>query len=387
MSEQKPVLIIGGGIGGATAALALLKIGVNVKVYERAPEFKEVGAGLGVWLNAVRVFDKLGIGEKIRSISKPWTFGELCSADGRIFHRMNINEILETSAAGNFVMHRADLHSAILDNLPKDILFTGYECDKIEQNSDGVTAYFKNGEAAEGSILIGADGLHSVVRDEIIGDTPFRYSGQTCYRGIADYAAKDYAMIREIQGRGQRGSVCPLNEKRVYWWAAMNAQEGEKDNPNERRNFLLEKYHGWHFELPQAIAATGGEILRNDLVDRKPLSNWSKNRITLLGDAAHPMTPNLGQGACTAIEDAFVLARNIGESGLNHKALLAYQSERIPRTTQMTRQSWQFGLLASWENAPAVWFRENIFRLTPKFISEKMIREQVCYDVGNLPLP
>ena len=201
MSQQKPVLIIGGGIGGATAALALLKIGVSVKVYERAAEFKEVGAGLGVWLNAVRVFDKLGIGKKIRSISKPWTFGEICSADGRVFQKMNINEILDTNDDGNFVMHRADLHSAILDNLPKDILFTDYECDKIEQNGDYVTAHFKNGDAAEGSILIGADGLHSVVRGEISGDASFRYSGQTCYRGIADYAAKDSAMIREIQGQ------------------------------------------------------------------------------------------------------------------------------------------------------------------------------------------
>ncbi len=385
MANQKEILIIGGGIGGATLALALQKIGVGVKVFERAPELREVGAGLGLWLNAVSVFDKLGIGEKIRRISQPLIYGEMCRPDGKVLMRMKISEMIESEDTGNFVMHRADLHNTILENLPPEILFTDHECVKIEQNGETVTAHFQNGERATGSILIGADGINSFVRREIAGETPLRYSGQTCYRGIAEIALEDSDTIREIQGRGIRGAVCPLDEKRIYWWTAMNAPPGETDVPEKRREFLLEKYKGWAFGLPESIKATTGEILRNDLFDRAPLKNWTKDRISLLGDAAHPMQPNLGQGACTAIEDGFILARNIAAHGLTGKALLAYQNERIPRTTKIVKQSRQFGIMARWQNPLAVSLKETLLKLTPASASKKMIQDNVGFDSGQLP--
>lgn len=192
-------------------------------------------------------------------------------------------------------------------------------------------------------------------------------------------------MIREIQGAGKRGAVCPINERRVYWWAALNAPQGETDNFAERRDTLLKAFESWSFGLPDMIAATENEILRNDLVDRKPLNKWGKGRITLLGDAAHPMLPNLGQGACTAIEDGFILARCIAESGLNETALKAYESARIPRTTKIVQQSWNFGVSAKWENSLAVWFREKLLASMPESITGKVLRENVCYDVGTLP--
>ena len=384
MSNKKPVLIIGGGIGGATAALALRKIGVEAFVFERAPELKEVGAGLGLWLNAVSVFDKLGIGEKIRSISQPLLYGDMCSPEGKVIMRMKISDVLGSNDTGNFVMHRADLHNAILENLPKEILFTNHELAHFEQNGESVTAHFKNDAIFEGSLLIGADGLHSIVRRAIAGETPLIYSGQTCYRSIAEFTDETSDTIREIQGRGMRGAVCPLTNEKVYWWAALNAPAGEQDVPAERRERLLEKFEGWSFGLPEAIAATTGEILRNDLYDREPLTNWTNGKVTLLGDAAHPTTPNLGQGACMAIEDGFVLARNIQKHGLNENALVAYQTERIPRTTTIVKQSRQFGRLASWENPIAVWLRETMVKLTPASASRKMIRENICYDAGSL---
>jgi FAD-dependent urate hydroxylase len=384
MSDKKPVLIIGGGIGGATAALALRKIGVEALVFERATELKEVGAGLGLWLNAVSVFDKLGIGEKIRSISQPLVYGDMCRPDGKTISSMKISDVIGSEDTGNFVMHRAALHNAILENLPKEILFTDHEFKRFEQIEDTVVAHFKNGAIFEGSLLIGADGLHSVVRREIAGETPLLYSGQTCFRGIADYVDESADTIREIQGRGIRGAVCPLNQEKVYWWTAMNAPAGEQDVPAERRERLLEIYKGWSFGLPGAIAATTGEILKNDLYDREPLTNWTRGRATLLGDAAHPTTPNLGQGACMAIEDGFVLARNIQKHGANEKALLAYQTERIPRTSKIVKQSRQFGRLAGWENPFAVWLRETILKLTPASATKKFVRGNVCFDAGQL---
>jgi 2-polyprenyl-6-methoxyphenol hydroxylase-like FAD-dependent oxidoreductase len=382
---NKPIIIIGGGIGGLTAALALQKIGVEVRVFERAPELKEVGAGLGLWLNAVLALDRLGVGEKIRSLASPLKFGELATPQGKVLSRMDIEKIIGVKDTGNFVMHRADLLSAVKDALPPGIIETDAECEKIEQDGGGVTAYFKNGKSVRGSLLIGADGLHSVVRKHLWGDSQLRYSGQTCYRGTAGIAAPEANLIREIQGAGKRGAVCPISEKRIYWWAALNAPRGEIDEPNKRREFLLKAFKGWGFGLPEMIAATESEILRNDLVDRQPLPKWSRGRVSLLGDAAHPMLPNLGQGACTAIEDGFILSRNVAESGLNEEALKNYERARIPRTTKIVKQSWNFGIPVKWESFLAVWFREKLMTSLPESVTYNLMRDNVCYDVGKLP--
>ncbi len=383
---NKPIIIIGGGIGGLTAALALQKIGVDVRVFERAAELKEVGAGLGLWLNAVLALDRLGVGEKVRAIASPLKFGELATSQGKVLSRMDIEKIVGIKDAANFVMHRADLLSAIKDELPPTLLETNAECERIELDEEGVTAYFKNGKSVRGSLLIGADGLHSAARKHLWGDSALRYSGQTCYRGIADIAAPEANMIREIQGAGKRGAVCPISENRVYWWAALNAARGEIDEPAKRREKLLKAFKGWAFDLPEMIAATEGEILRNDLVDREPLTKWSRGRISLLGDAAHPMLPNLGQGACTAIEDGFVLARNVAESGICEAALKNYEAARIHRTTKIVKQSWNFGIPARWESSLSVWLREKLMTSLPESVTANLMRENVCYDVGSLPV-
>ena len=383
---DRSVVIIGGGIGGLTAALALHKVGVEARVFERAPELKEVGAGLGLWLNAVRPLDLLGIGRKVRSFASPLKFAEISTPQGKVLNRTDIERIVGTKDAANFVMHRADLHSAIKEALPLAALETNAECERIEQDGEGVTAYFRNGKSVRGCLLIGADGLHSVIRKALWGKSPLRYSGQTCYRGIADTSPPEANVLREIQGAGKRGGVCPISEKRVYWWAALNAPQGEIDELAERRDDLLRAFKGWAFGLPEMIAATKNGILRNDLVDREPLHKWSMGRITLLGDAAHPMLPNLGQGACTAIEDGFILARSIAESGLNEKALQNYEAERIIRTSKIVKQSWNFGIPVRWESPLAVRLREKLMTLLPESVTNNLVRDNVCYDVGELPV-
>lgn len=380
----KKILVIGGGIGGATATLALQKIGVQAEMFERAAELKEVGAGIALWVAPYRALERLGVGEKIRESSAPLKFAAMGFASGKVFQKLDLDKILGSDFNENFIIHRADLHSAILSGLDNNSIHTDHECERIEQNSDGVKVTFKNGKTAEGDLLIGADGFNSVVRKSLFGETAVRYSGQTCYRGVVDISALQPSILGEIQGTGQRFGIAPINEKRVYWFAAMNAPQGEKDNPASRREFLLEKYKGWAFGIPEMISATTNNILRNDLVDRQPLKTWTKGRITLLGDAAHPMLPNLGQGACTAIEDGFVLARNILQYGVNADALTSYEAERIGRTTRIVNQSRQFGVPLLWTNPLSVWLRNKMFQCSPKSFSEKLFRENICFDVGNL---
>ena len=177
---HKKVLVIGGGIGGATAVLALQKIGVEAEMYERAAELKEVGAGIALWTAPYWALERLGIGEKIKSTASPFKFGVMGFPSGKVFQQLDFEKIIGSDFSENFIIHRADLHSAILSGLDKNSIHTDHECERIEQNSDGVKVTFKNGNTAEGDLLIGADGFNSVVRKSLLGETAVRYSGQTC---------------------------------------------------------------------------------------------------------------------------------------------------------------------------------------------------------------
>ena len=385
-SSSYSVLIIGGGIGGVAAALALCRVRVPVRLFERAPELSEVGAGLGLWMNALRVLDQLGVGERVRQLGAPLRVAEVCSAGGAVLSRLDLQDVMSDPDVANYVLHRADLHAALLEQLPAGVLSTGAECIGVEQNANGAIAHFDYGPPQRGSLLIGADGLHSVVRAALWGRDRTRYSGQTCYRGIAPVAPAEPHVLREVQGAGKRAAVCPLDEQRVYWWAAVNAPAATADAPAGRKRALLDEFGGWPFQVPEAIAVSTGTILRNDLVDRAPLKQWSQGRITLLGDAAHPMLPNLGQGACTAIEDGLVLARAVAQHGRTPRALEHYEAERIGRTTAVVRQSWNFGVPVRWEHPLAVRLREQLIRRTPSALLARTMRQHIGYDVGDLPL-
>lgn len=375
----KTALIIGGGIGGHTLAIALAKAGIEPRLFERAPQLGEVGAGLGVWANAMRVLDRLGVGQKVRKLGSPLRRGEIVSWRGRVLSVLDIEGVTNDLGAGCYLLHRAELLAAIAEAVPAGVARAGMRCVRIEQEGEKVRAHFENGEVAEADVLIGADGLHSVVRASLWGEEPLRYSGQTCYRGIAPLGPLEPQVIRELSGPGLRAAVCPLDARRVYWWAALNAPEGEADVPAERQNYLLDKFRGWPHGIVDFIAATpAASILRNDLVDRAPLPSWSRGRVTLLGDAAHPTTPNLGQGACMAIEDAPVLADALASTSCPATAFRVYETRRLTRTTSVTKASWNFGRLARWQHPAAVWLRETLFRSAPAFLLERSLREQVA---------
>jgi 2-polyprenyl-6-methoxyphenol hydroxylase-like FAD-dependent oxidoreductase len=394
-----PVLVIGAGIGGLAAAVALRRAGVPVAVYERAPVLGEVGAGLGLLSNAVRVLDALGLGDVVRAEARPLVTGQFCTSAGRVLQSVPMAEAAAPGAPPSFVVHRADLHRWLLSALPPGFVYTGRECVGIADNGRGERATFADGSHADGVALVGADGFASVVRRHLWGERAVRYSGQTCYRGVAAFTPREPDVLREIQGRGRRASVIYLGNGRTYWWAAVNAPAGERDDPAGRRDALLAWYRGWPFDVPEAIAATDpADILRNDLQDIAPLKRWGRGRVTLLGDAAHPMTPNLGQGACSAIEDAMVLARHLGRHAKQaaagngaaaaaddpSAALAAYERERLPRAGMLVKHSWQFGVQGRWKHPLAVAVRDNLTAVVPRAILLRRFRGYIGYDAGTL---
>ena len=380
------VLIIGGGIGGMTLAAALHQVGVVADVYEQAPEITEVGAGVGLWSNALFSLEQIGAAACVRRNCLSLRKGEIVNAQGKVLSAFDLTAFLgEFSDAACYIVYRPTLLAAISDQVPRQHVHTAHRCVAITQDATAVEARFDNGVVAYGTVLVGADGLHSVVRRALVTQDQLRYSGQTCFRGIAHMPVKDPGVIREIQGAGKRCAVCPMTTDSLYWWTAQNAREGKLIAQDQRRDFLLEAFKRWPSAITEYIAATPVEkILQNDLYDRAPIAGWSSGRVTLLGDAAHPTTPNLGQGANMAIDDAIVLARVLTQADTVQDALRQYEAARLARTTMIVRRSWRFGALTRWKNPLMVKLREWVVMLTPQSVLEAELRRQILQNVGTL---
>ncbi len=382
------IAIVGAGIGGLSCAAALQKAGFSVRVLEQAEALGEVGAGLGLWTNAVRCLESLGIPRSFWERGSRVERGEGATADGRVLTRMDVGAIAGACGFGSYVVHRADLHAAIAKLVDPSIVSVGARCVGLEQDAEGVTLRLADGREERASLVIGADGLRSAVRSAILGEQRPRYSGETCYRGVCDFSPDDPHVLREVQGRGLRCAVCALGPSRVYWWATRRAPEGEVDEVLERKALLAGLFAGFAFGFPEALEATeASAILKNDLYDRPPVPTWSAGRVTLLGDAAHPTTPNLGQGACMAIEDAIVLTRALeAHRGAHAAAFAAYERARMPRANRIVAQSRTIGRIGSWSSPIAVALRNTIFRMTPASVTTRVLREQIGYDALTAPI-
>jgi len=386
MAHVGRILILGGGIGGLSAAIALRSVGFDAEVFEQSPELREAGAGVALWSNALASLDQLGVGEALRRSSLPLRVLTGANARGKTLSLVNLDELGPDFAnAACHVVLRSTLLAALAARLPEAAVHTGRRALRIEARPERVRVHFDVGAAEEGELLIGADGLYSLARREVVGETKLRYSGQTCFRGVARTRLEDAPVLREIQGAGQRGAVCPVDDETVYWWAAHNAEEGSLLEPRARQAHLLARYAGWPFGLEAAIAATPSDaILQNDLLDRAPINAYARGSVVLIGDAAHPTTPNLGQGANMAIDDAIVLARALREEASRAVACARYERERLPRTRQIVERSWSFGQMCRWQSPLAVWLRELMLGLTPEHVMRRLLRAQILDGVGAL---
>ena len=366
------------------AAIALRQAGIEATVYERAPELREVGAGLSLWPNAVHVLDHLGVGAALRAIGGPQLGGGIRAPDGRVLVGSSDTALAARFGAPTVLVHRAELLDALGQRLGWQHIQTGAELREFVQDVHGVTATFTNGQTARADLLIGADGLYSTVRQALFGHRPPRYSGYTAWRGVTEVPsdAELMKLLGEMWGRGVRLGMVPMSRGRVYWYAVRNAPEGEADGPAGRKADVLALVRGWARPAEEVIGATrDSAILRNDIYDRPPLRRWVVGRAALLGDAAHPMTPNLGQGACQALEDALELARCLRSSGDAQIGLDAYQARRLPRTSAIVRRSRQIGRVSQWSNPLACRLREALLRITPPAAQLRQLDWIVGYQV------
>jgi len=381
---EMKVAIIGGGIGGLTAAIALRKAGIEADVYERSPILRDVGAGISLWPNAVKALVQLGLRERLSAISRKSADFALRRWDGSVIASTPALELERRFGGGVLIFHRAALLEILALGLGQEFLHLGHACTAIEENAIGVRAAFDHGATAEADVLIGADGLNSVVRAWLGHDSQPRYSGYAAWRSIVPF--DDSAIVPgETWGCGRRFGILPTSDGKVYWYAASNAPEGERDPDTGPTETLLALFKGWHEPIESLIRASGdpasaANVLRNDIYDRDPVSSWGRGRVTLLGDAAHPMTPDLGQGACQAIEDALELAKFLHSEPNAAAGLTAYEAGRIPRTRSVVLASRRLGRIGQLESPFLCRMRDTAFRLTPSSVNLRGMAPFVGYE-------
>jgi 2-polyprenyl-6-methoxyphenol hydroxylase-like FAD-dependent oxidoreductase len=377
-----PILIVGAGIGGLTTAIALRQANRDVEIFERAPELKEVGAGIALSPNAMRLLKRLGLMQPI--LDRGTAINEVVSytSDGRTISRLATN----MTDVPSVCLHRADLQEVLFSALPRECVHFGEPFADFSQTTENVTARFASGRNATGDALIGADGLRSAVRSRILGDGAPVYRGYQCWRGVCSVRAGE--MLTETLGPGIRMGVVPLGRRGTAWWCCANQAEFATDEPEGAKPRLMGWLENWHQPIPEVLVATDAkQIIKTGIYDRRPIRKWSHGRCTLLGDAAHPATPNIGQGGCMAIEDAVVLARCItGYSDLK-SAFRAYEHLRYTRTAHVTRISRSYGKIGQWKHPVAVWFRSALLRFGSGMNATKSYRNFVDYDAFTLEMP
>jgi 2-polyprenyl-6-methoxyphenol hydroxylase-like FAD-dependent oxidoreductase len=282
-------------------------------------------------------------------------------------------------------LHRAELQQALLSALRCDCIHLGEEFVHFKRTSDAVTAHFASGRTASGDVLIGADGLRSRVRGKLLADGEPVYRGYQCWRGVCNLPASE--LLTETLGPGLRVGVVPIGRRGTAWWCTANEAELADDGPNGAKAKLLRWFGDWHQPIPDVIAATDPTaIIKTGIYDRRPTKNWSQGCCTLLGDAAHPTTPNMGQGGCMAIEDAAVLARCLSNHSDFAMALRVYERLRFARTAQVTKISRYYGVIGQWKSPAAIWLRNIILRAGSVSAATKSYLKCVSYDPYKVPL-
>jgi 2-polyprenyl-6-methoxyphenol hydroxylase-like FAD-dependent oxidoreductase len=377
-------IVIGAGIGGLSAAIALRSAGIETLVFERARELKEIGAGLSLTANATKALNGLGLTDALRGIGAPIGVAEIRTWRGEVLSRIPAWQLDEKVGARSAAVHRADLQGALLRELGDEAVRLGAACRGFEQEGEGVRAFFDDGTEERADLLVGADGLRSTIRQGLLGDGDPRYAGYTAWRAVVapedELVPADEAW--EVWGRGVRFVCTQIGRGRVYWAVSKNAPEGEHDvSSGAAKDALLELCAGWLEPVEDLIAATEkAAILRTDIYDRDPVrKRWGKGRVTLLGDAAHPMTPDLGQGACQAIEDAVALVRCLKERENIEAALSLYEAWRTRRTAALVRGSRRVGRIAQLRNPLACRLRDAALKAFPSRLQMKQLEAILGY--------
>jgi FAD-dependent urate hydroxylase len=329
-------IVIGSGVGGLSAGLALQRAGYEVVVFERHPELRTAGVGLELWPNGVRVLDELGLTDSFVRVSNPIDEYVTVSSEGEHVSTEDTASYRARFGAPVAGVYRRDLNALIAEGLGLERIRFAHELVAFEDSGAGVTCRFENGSSETGDLLVGADGVFSRVRGQLFGELPFGPDRHVRWRGLFSVADAKVPPNRQVDVIGPHAHIgwIPIGLGRAYWYGAGDGLDDQES--------AMSHFNSWtKTRIPEIIAATPEDtIIRNDLFDLDPpLNEWGRGRVTLLGDAAHPMWPGMAQGACQALEDASMLARSMDDAGDLEDGLRRYEAARVPKATRIVNLS------------------------------------------------
>jgi salicylate hydroxylase len=374
------VAIIGGGIGGLTAANALIRAGIEVSVYESTGELREIGAGVALHPNAMRVLRAIGVEDEVRKVEGRSEWQVMRTWKGRVIARTSREQQAASFGLTGATVHRADLLDVLADALPADVVSLGKRCTDVLPDGETAVARFADGSEIEADVVVGADGIHSAVRSSLFGPDAPRFTGKICYRSVVPTEDVRGAPPSSESGQwfGPHGTIV-LYPMRGEELINVVCHYDDEDYRHESwiaecsREEVLERYAAWNESLLRLFAASD-TWYKWALYDRDPIPRWTRGRVSLLGDAAHPMLPYLGQGACQAIEDGAVLATALAAEPADPITGLArYERTRRPRASRVVltaRERGQSNHLpsrwAAWRRDLAIAVRRRLNRRDPE---------------------
>ena len=383
------VIVIGGGIGGLTLARACLDVGISVELYEKRTlnEMLSGPGGIFIQRNALRVCSLLWEGRMLdRLYQQGGTIlkGGFFSKSGKPLY-INSPQFIREDNLGVCLL-RPELQKILYESLPEETVSPERAFEGFEEKGDTIQVYFRDGSSTEGDILVGADGLYSTVRARLNRKErlePPIYSGMCCWRGYFDGTGlplDDQYSWAEIWGQGDRFGYFDVGLGRFSFYAFDNMNAGGKDETEDGAlNALKSRFSGYASPVPDILdSLTNQPIYRDDIYDRPPLGReWGRGRVTLIGDAAHPVQPNIGQGGCMAIEDAFELVKQLSKSTKEDfvpSLLRQFESSRCDRVARVYSTARQVGQLGQAEGAIACFIRNWIYKLTPTKLADKQFK-------------
>jgi 2-heptyl-3-hydroxy-4(1H)-quinolone synthase len=364
MAAAISTLVVGGGIGGLSLARELVRRGLAVQVLEKAPQLAPIGAGIIMNPNAMRVLEGNGLADEVRSDSWPYLIRETCDQRG---NALAIRDYRPLYGAGTLsegaLVHRAQLLGALLRGVPAELIRFGTVLKNVESLPERVRVEIEGGEIFEADLLVGADGIRSEVRRRLFGDIHPTYMGYRSHRFVLENHP-GIAHFMDFLGRGQRVGLVPISAARLYVWTTFNSPHDRPPALADVGEFrrMFRQFTDARVQRVFAAVSSLEEVITTD-VEEVRMPQWSRGRAVLLGDAAHAMTPNIGQGAGMAMEDAAVLAEELAAAGGGlAQALERYAARRGPRVERIVRVSRQVGEDGQRSNPLACWLRDRRLR-------------------------
>lgn len=365
------ISIIGAGIGGLTLGNILKQHGLDFTIYESAPEIKPVGSGIMMAINAMQIFDILGLKEKIEKAGNKIHGISITDEKLKLISKTDVLELEKKYNSCNVAIHRADLQKILADNIGFEPIKLNHSLKEI-QKKENYLLHFENRTEIESKIVFGADGIHSKIRNQIFGTGSIRNTQQMCWRGLAEFDLPErfHQEAIEAWGKGKRFGFVKMTDRKIYWYAVINKRIYK---PN---NSLSENFHGFHPLILNIIDSTLQEnIILNEIIDLTPIPTWYSENLCLMGDAAHATTPNLGQGACQAIEDAYIIGKLLEKNKDFNLIFEQFQKIRRKKVDHVVETSLKIGQISQWEKG--TYLRNFLMRLVPEIVNQKMVEKVI----------